>query len=104
MHNFYSTITLIILIIIPVMLYLNSFYFLSDCKDAVARKNKQGIYSIQPGDSLGPFLAYCDEEGWTIIQRRFDGSENFYRYTETTQILCNCGFRILLDVSQVYTF
>lgn len=50
-----------------------------DCRDAVSRNNKQGIYSIQPADALSPFLAYCDEEGWTVIQRRFDGSEDFYR-------------------------
>ncbi len=31
-----------------------------------------------------PFLAYCDEDGWTVFQRRFGGDEdealNFFRF------------------------
>ncbi|XP_072395493.1 microfibril-associated glycoprotein 4-like isoform X1 [Diabrotica undecimpunctata] len=45
--------------------------------------NKSGIYEIKPRTSSKPFAVLCDMEiqggGWTHIQKRFDGSQEFYQ-------------------------
>ncbi|XP_072048726.1 microfibril-associated glycoprotein 4-like [Amphiura filiformis] len=44
---------------------------------------RSGIYTISPWDEQGSFKVYCDMdtvgggEGWTVIQKRFDGSVDF---------------------------
>uniref|UniRef100_A0A6P7G266 Microfibril-associated glycoprotein 4-like n=1 Tax=Diabrotica virgifera virgifera TaxID=50390 RepID=A0A6P7G266_DIAVI len=44
--------------------------------------NKSGVYQIKPRTSRKPFAVLCDMEtkggGWTHIQKRFDGSQDFY--------------------------
>ena len=54
-----------------------------DCSELVVQSQNNGLHTIYPYGVLHlPVSVYCifDVDGaWTVIQRRFDGTVNFYR-------------------------
>ena len=78
-----------------------------DCKDILTQgETTNEVYTIQPDDQPA-FRVYCDlvtdGGGWTVFQRRMDGSVDFYRnWTDYRQGFGNLSGEFWLGLDKIH--
>ena len=65
-----------------------------------------GVYYIDP-DGLGEFKVFCDQKtaggGWTVFQKRFDGTVDFFRtWDDYRQGFGNLNGEFWLGLDKIY--
>ena len=65
-----------------------------------------GVYYIDP-DGLGEFKVFCDQTtaggGWTVFQKRFDGTVDFFRtWDDYRQGFGNLNGEFWLGLDKIY--
>ena len=65
-----------------------------------------GVYYIDP-DGLGEFKVFCDQTtaggGWTVFQKRFDGTVDFFRtWDDYRQGFGNLNGEFLVRLDKIY--
>ena len=80
----------------------------ADCSKVSATDNHgSGVYTIDPRDGSGSFKVFCDMDngggGWTVFQKRFDGSVDFFlRWDEYEQGFGDVSGEYWLGLQQVH--